>query len=145
MSKALKPVGSQKQIFSILEAQLQRQDEQGRTIHAMFDGIKGMYAEVNQKFEQMSEMVQEVRDSVTLTDTERTMLLSDVASKSIVLTKDRYTEEEGEFKKVVGFYRRMIWKRLKERYNIPKYNCLRRIDFEESRAFVQSFRPEDCM
>lgn len=90
----------------------------------------------------MKLMVQEVRDSVTLTNAECAMLHSDVANKSISLARDRFNEEEDDFKKVVGFYRRMIWKHLKEKYNVPKYNCIRRIDFEEARSFVQSFKPE---
>jgi hypothetical protein len=143
MSKALSKVGSEKQIFSILEAQLKRQDEQGKTIHTMFDGIKSMYNDFSQKFEVMTEMVQEVRDSVTLNDAERTMLQSDVAVKSIELAKHRYHEEEDKFSKVVGSYRRMIWKQLKEKYQVPKYHCIRRVDYEDARTMVQMFRPED--
>jgi hypothetical protein len=134
---------SEKQIFSILEAQLRRQDEQGRTIHAMFDGIKSMYGEFAEGMEEMKMLVQEVRDSKTLTDTECYELQSAVAMKSISLTKDRISEEEESFPKVVGKYRWMIWKHLKRTYHVPKYNHIRRIDFEAARSFVQNFRPED--
>jgi hypothetical protein len=143
MSKSLVKQGTQKQIFSILEAQLNRQDEQGKTIHTMFDSVKVMYHDFSQKFETMTEMVQEVRDSVTLNDAERTTLQSDVATKSIELAKDRHNEGEERFSKVVGYYRHMIWKSLKAKYQVPKYHCIRRVDYQDSREFVQSFRPED--
>lgn len=143
MAKQLVKRGSEKQIFSILEAQLQRQDEQGRTIHTMFDGIKSMYGEFAEGMEEMKMLVQEVRDSKTLTDTECYELQSAVAMKSISLTKDRINEEEEYFPKVVGKYRWMIWKHLKRKFHVPKYNHIRRIDFEEARTFVQTFRPED--
>lgn len=145
MSKALKKVESEKQIFSILEAQLKRQDEQGKTIHTMFESMKIMYGDFSQKFEVMTEMVQEVRDSVVISNAQCTIIQSDVSAKSNQLAKDRYEEGEGKFTKVVGFYRRMIWKQLKSKYDLPKYNCLRKIDFEEGRTFIQTFRPEEHM
>jgi ORF6C domain. len=143
MSKALKQVEKDRQLFSILEAQLKRQDEQGRTIHTMFESIRSMYSEFTQGLEEMKDMVQEVRDSVTLNNAECTLLHSAVASKSISLAKDRYQEEEGEFKKIVGVYRRLIWKQLKAQYNVPKYNCIRRVDFDDSIQFVTNFKPEN--
>lgn len=143
MAKTLSRVGSDKQIFSILEAQLKRQDEQGRAIHTMFDSIKSMYGEFTEGMAEMKHLVQEVRDSVTLNNAECAEIHSAVASKSISLTRDRYTEEDGTFKQVVGIHRRMIWKQLKHAYNVPRYNCIRRIDFKEAVGFVQNFRPED--
>jgi hypothetical protein len=144
MSKALQP-SSNKQIFSILEAQLKRQDEQGQTIHTMFDSVKMMYGEFTQGMADMKVMVQEVRDSVTLTNSECDLMQSAVASKSINLTKDRFAEEEDSFPKVVGKHRRMIWSQLKKKYGVPKYNCVRRIDFQGAMDFISNFRVEDFM
>lgn len=141
MSKALK--APEKQIFSILEAQLKRQDEQGQTIHMMFDGIKSMHNEFTEGMAEMQSLVKEVRDSVTLTDTECYSLQSAVATKSINLTKDRFNEESDEFPKVVGKYRWMIWKHLKRKFSVPKYNHIRRVDLGEAVGFVSTFRPED--
>lgn len=149
MSKALKSLNQEKQIFSIIEPilkqQIERQDEQGRTLHMMFDGIKSMYTEFTEGMGEMKSLVQEVRDSVTLINAECTGLQSAVASKSIALTKDRYTEEDGTFKQVVGIYRRMIWKQLKTTFDVPKYNCIRRIDYKDALDFVAKFKPEDYL
>lgn len=144
MSKQLK-VQKEGQMFSILELQLKRQDEQGKTIHTMFDSIKSMYSSFTVKFDEMTEMVQEVRDSVTLNNAECTMIQSAVALKSIQLTKDRFAEEDATFNQVVGKYRRCIWSNLKKKYSVPKYNCIRRIDFDGSIEFVAAFRPEDYL
>ena len=47
MSKALKSLNQERQIFSIIEPilkqQIERQDEQGRTLHTMLHGITSMY------------------------------------------------------------------------------------------------------
>ncbi|MNN58668.1 ORF6C domain protein [compost metagenome] len=147
MSKALKNVEKEQKTISILapilEKQIQRQDEQGKAIHLMFDSIKSMYSEFATGMAEMQHMVQEVRDTVTLTNAECTLVHSEVAAKSFSLAKDRYSEEDGDFRKVVGKYRRLIWKQLKEKFNVPKYNCIRRIDFNEAIQFVSNFKPEN--
>jgi hypothetical protein len=144
-----KQLVDQKQVFSILQAQLDNQRNQVETSQLMLNEIRSIRDEVNdvkrevgKQYVQMSEMVQEVRDSVTLMNAECDMLHSAVATKSVFLTKDRYTEEDGSFKTVVGIHRRMIWKNLKQLYNVPKYNCIRRIDFESAIQFVRDFKPE---
>ncbi|MEO3947670.1 ORF6C domain-containing protein [Gorillibacterium sp. CAU 1737] len=147
MSKSLKQVNQERQVFSIiqpiLQKQLERQDEQGKALRSMYEGITAMYGEITENMAEMRQMVQEVRDSTTLTDTECYDLQSAVATKSIQLTKDRIHEEEADFPKIVGKYRWMIWKHLKRRYHVPKYNHIRRIDHMGALSFVQGFRPED--
>lgn len=147
MSKVLKKVEQEQRTISILgpilEKQIERQDEQGKAIRTMFDSMKSMYSEFTTGMAHMQTMVQEVRDTVTLTNAECTLIHSEVATKSFSLAKDRYNEEDGDFKAVVGKYRRMIWKQLKEKFDVPKYNCIRRIDFKEAIQFVSNFRPEN--
>lgn len=142
MAKQLQRMERERANFSLIEMQIKRQDEQGKAIQLIFDQIKVMYDDFNNKFSTMESMVQEVRDSVTLTNAECFKLLSAVAAKSIQLTRDRFEEGEEPFKKIVGKHRRMIWKSLKQTFNVPKYNCIRRIDFESAMMFVQAFRPE---
>ncbi len=147
MSKALKRLEKDQKSLSILgpilEKQLQRQDEQGRALSTMFEGIKSMYSEFSEGMAEMKDMVQEVRDSVTLNNAECTMIHAEVARKSIGLAKDRYQDEDVEFQKIVGKYRRMTWKQLKLKFDVPKYNCIRRIDFDEAMKFVRDFKPEN--
>lgn len=147
MSKQLKSINQEKQIFSILEPILQqqiaRQDEQGKALHTMFDGMKTMYNEFREDAAEIRQLVQEVRDSVTVTNAECFGLQSAVASRSIGLTKDRYAEGDESFSTTVGKYRRMIWKQMKLNFDVPKYNCIRRMDFESAMSFVAGFKPED--
>lgn len=59
------------------------------------------------------------------------------------MTKHRYKEADENFKDMVGRYRRMIWSKLKQRFEVAKYSHVRRIDFDDSIDFVKNFRPED--
>lgn len=142
MNKAL---SEQRQVYSFLQKALDQQTQQANALQVMLNRMIEIEQHVDEKFGEITVMVQEVRDSVTLTNQECYELQSAVALKSIQLTKDRYNEEEGDFNKVVGKYRRMIWKQLKNKFNVPRYNCIRRIDFDEAITFVFDFKPEDYL
>lgn len=98
---------------------------------------------VEEKFTSMVAMLHRVEDSVTLIDAECYDLKTAVFKRSVDLTKDRYSQEDDEFPKVVGKHRRLIWKKLKEKFKAARYTHIRRIDFEEAMEFVNTFRIED--
>lgn len=129
--------------FPVIERQLKLTEQQGAAIRMLFDGMKQMHADMSEKVEEVQIMVQEVRDSVTLTDTECYQLQHAVRIKSNELTKHRYKESDEDYKSMIGRYRRMIWSKLKERFEVAKYSHVRRIDFDDSIDFVRGFRPED--
>ncbi|QOH62453.1 ORF6C domain-containing protein [Paenibacillus polymyxa] len=133
----------QPDFLSVVEKQMQLTEAQGMAIRGLVDGIKQMHLDVTEKVEEVQMMVQEVRDSVTLTDAECYQLQDAVRIRSITLTKDRYKETDGKFNETVGEYRRMIWSKLKVLFSVAKYSHIRRIDFDDSIYFVKDFRPED--
>ncbi|MNW38770.1 ORF6C domain protein [compost metagenome] len=129
--------------FPVIERQLQLTEQQGAAIRMLFDGMKQIHSDMTEKVEEVQIMVQEVRDSVTLTDAECYQLQHAVRLKSNELTKHRYKESDEDYKAMVGRYRRMIWSKMKERFEVAKYSHIRRIDFNDSVDFVRDFRPED--
>lgn len=129
--------------LSVVEKQMQLTEAQGVAIRGLVEGIRQMQLDVAEKVEEVQIMVQEVRDSVTLIDAECYQLQQAVRFKSNELTKHRYKESDEKFKDMVGRYRRMIWSKLKERFEVAKYSHIRRIDFDDAIYFVQDFRPED--
>lgn len=143
-------LAEQPDYLSMVERQMQLTESQGTAIRLLFDGMKRMYSDVTEKVDQAQEkveemqiMVQEVRDSKTLTDTECYHIQHAVRLKSIQLTKDRYKESDEKFNTLVGKYRRMVWSKLKDQFSVAKYSHIRRIDFDDSMEFAQNFRPED--
>ncbi|WP_339307632.1 ORF6C domain-containing protein [Paenibacillus sp. FSL R5-0519] len=134
---------NQPDFLSVVERQMQLTEAQGMAIRGLVDGIRQMQEDVAEKVGEVQVMVQEVRDSVTLTDAECYQLQSLVRKKSNLLTKDRYKESDEKFKDLVGRYRRMIWSKLKERFEVAKYSHVRRIDFDDAVDFIKEFRPED--
>ncbi|WP_274362716.1 ORF6C domain-containing protein [Paenibacillus thermotolerans] len=136
-------LAEQPDFLSIVERQMHLTEAQGAAIRVLVEGIKQMHADVNEKVEEVQIMVQEVRDSVTLSDSECYQLQYAVRMKSNTLTKDRFKESDEKFKDMVGRYRRMIWSKLKDQFSVAKYSHIRRIDFDDAVDFVQNFRPED--
>ncbi|MEK3776676.1 ORF6C domain-containing protein [Paenibacillus sp. FSL K6-4396] len=134
---------NQPDYLTIVERQLQLTEAQGVAIRGLWDGMKQMQEDVAEKVGEVQMMVQEVRDSVTLTDAECYQLQSLVRKKSNSLTKDRYKESDEKFKVLVGRYRRMVWSKLKDRFEVAKYSHVRRIDFDDAVEFIKEFRPED--
>nr|WP_154957466.1 ORF6C domain-containing protein [Paenibacillus xylanexedens] len=134
---------NQPDFLLVVERQMQLTEAQGMAIRGLVDGIRQMQEDVAEKVGEVQMMVQEVRDSVTLTDAECYQLQSLVRKKSNGLTKDRYKESDEKFKDMVGRYRRMIWSKLKERFEVAKYSHVRRIDFDDAVDFIKEFRPED--
>ncbi|MEK3787597.1 ORF6C domain-containing protein [Paenibacillus sp. FSL K6-1230] len=133
----------QTDFLTVVEKQMQLTEAQGMAIRGLVEGIKQMHLDVTEKVEEVQMMVQEVRDSVTLIDAECYQLQTLVHQKSIALTKDRYKETDGKFKDTVGRYRRMVWSKLKSRFEVVKYSHIRRIDFDDAVDFIRDFRPED--
>lgn len=136
-------IAEQPDFLSVVERQMQLTEAQGFAIRTLVEGIKQMHSDMTEKVEEVQMMVQEVRDSVTLTDSECYQLQFSVRMKSNALTKDRYKETDEKYKDMVGRYRRMIWSKLKDRFSVAKYSHIRRIDFDDAVDFVHDFRPED--
>lgn len=136
-------MAEQTDFLTVVEKQMQLTEAQGVAIRGLVEGIRQMQLDVTEKVEEVQIMVQEVRDSVTLTDAECYQLQHAVRLKSNELTKHRYKESDENFKDMVGRYRRMLWSKLKERFEVARYSHIRRIDFNDSVDFVRDFRPED--
>jgi uncharacterized protein YoxC len=136
-------LAEQPNYLTVIEKTLQLTEQQGMAVRALFDGMKQMQDDMNEKVEEVQIMVQEVRDSVTLTDHECYQLQKAVRAKSNELTKHRFKETDESFNTMVGRYRRMIWSKLKDRFGVAKYSHIRRIDFIDAHEFASDFRPED--
>lgn len=134
--------------MDLIRFNIQRQNEQGEQMIEILNEVQSIKGDVDEKFTEMSVMVQEVRDSVTLTYEEQKELQGIVFSISNSFAKESFEGEDvsrEEFSKQVGKFRRSIWKKLKERMNVPRYSSIRRIDYQESIEFVRSLRMKDFL
>lgn len=136
--------------MEMMKFNLERQNEQGEALVEIIKHVEGIESNVESKFAEMSYMVKEVRDSVTLTYEEQKELQQKVFKTSVEFAKDVAGEslveiDKETFLKEVGKFRRSIWKKLKERMNVPRYTSIRRVDFEEALIFVSDLKMKDFL
>jgi uncharacterized protein YxjI len=133
------------QVMPLIERQLIQLEQQGIAIRTMFEGMKQIENNVNERFEEVKGMVQEVRDTVTLNDSECYQLQQAVFSKANEITKGRYKEMDLKFKAAVGIYRRLIWSHLKKKFCVARYPHIRRYEFLDALSFATNFILEDYL
>lgn len=143
-----KDINQVKKPMDLIKYNIERQQEQGQQMLTILSEVQEIKSDVNDKFSEMSVMVQEVRDSVTLTYEEQKELQSTVFSISNAFAKESLDGEQvsrEEFSKLVGQFRRSIWKKLKELMNVPRYPSIRRVDYDDALEFVHSLKMKDFL
>lgn len=131
------------EMFSMIEHQLKMTEQQGTALRMLFQGMQQMQEDVTMKYEETQIMVQEVRDSITLIDREQFELQEVVRKKSYELAKRIHMDGGDKYRELVGKYRRMMWSKLKERFEVARYSHIRRIEFDDALDFAKNFCPED--
>lgn len=96
--------------------------------------------EVSEMKDDIKKDVQELRDSITLTRTEGSEIQSAVGSKAWKLTRKVFGKEVSDdlFMAKTGHLRGVIYKRVKDMFNIPRYYDLRRIDFKHALNMIDA-------
>jgi hypothetical protein len=134
-----------KDILLAMGQHLQLTEQQGAVVRSVFEGLGAIRDEMIEQKEEVLMALQEVRDRITLDDVEQWNLQQAVKTRSCALTKDRYKESDVAFNALVGKYRRLIWSKLKDNFNVAKYSHIRRIDYDDAVEFIKTFRPEDYL
>ena len=114
-----------------LEKTLENQLVLVREMRTMKDEVADMRVEIKRD-------VQELRDSITLNRHECSEVQTVVARKAWDLANDLFNHEVSDdlFLSKVGHFRGIIYKRLKDTFNVPRYVDIRRVDFENAKKLV---------
>ncbi|MCM2138860.1 ORF6C domain-containing protein [Vagococcus fluvialis] len=115
-----------------LQKQLENQLVIVKEMQVMKEDMTKMHTEIKQD-------VQELRDTITLTDSERSNLQSAVQSKANELTKKYFKKDVSDdlFLMKSGHFRSVIYKRIKDTFNVTSYFKVRRIDFKHAMQVVE--------
>ncbi|MBT2728372.1 ORF6C domain-containing protein [Bacillus sp. ISL-75] len=134
--------------MELIKFNLKSVNETGQALVQHIEYVEAIKNDMDVKYTEVVDMVKEVRDSYTLTYTEQYTLQSIVFKTSIEFTKlfledEWYDLSQKERSKEVGKFRRAIWKKMKRKFNVPRYPSIRRIDFMEALEFVNNLRIND--
>lgn len=100
--------------------------------------------EVTEMKDDIKKDVQELRDSITLTRSEGAEIQSAVGSKSWQLADAIFKTNVSDdlFLAKTGHLRGVIYKRLKDMFNVPRYYDLRRIDLKHALNVIDAINLE---
>lgn len=127
--------------LEVLKHSLQTQNEQGKALIAVIERVEQVETNVNKKYEQINEVVEEVRNRVHLEEADANRIKSIVSSKAHAVSKVKYPNTDSfraEYLELVGYARREVYKRLKTHFNVTKYTAIRHVDRESAINFVES-------
>ena len=129
--------------MEILKHNLITQNEQGKALVAVIERMERIESSVNTKHEEITEIVEEVRNRIHLEEADAYRIRSIVGKKSSEIAKIKYPdikEYQAEYLELVGYARREIYKRLKTHFNVTKYTAIRHVDREQAIGFVESIQ-----
>lgn len=102
--------------------------------------MRQMKDEVSEMKVEIKRDIKELRESITLTRHEGSEIQSAVGAKSWELTDDLFGMDVSDdlFLAKVGHFRGIIYKRLKETFNVPRYYDIRRVDFKKAKQIIET-------
>lgn len=127
--------------LEVLKHSLITQNKQGEALVAVINRVEQIEVNVNKRYEEITDVVEEVKNRIHLEEADATRIKSIVASKANRIAKVKYpdTKEFGaEYRELVGYARREVYKRLRKHFNVTKYTSIRHVDREEAVEFVES-------
>lgn len=100
--------------------------------------MRVMKNEVNQMQVEIKRDVQELRDSITLSRSECSQLQAIVGKRAAYMTRKFFDKKVSDdlFLAKMGHFRSIVYKRLKDTFNVPRYYDIRRIDFNNAQNLV---------
>lgn len=127
--------------MEILKHNLVTQNEQGKALIAVIERVEKIETNVNKKYEQITEVVEEVRNRVHLENADARKISSIVGKKAHAISSVRYPNKKeygAEYLELVGYARREVYKRLKGHFNVTSYTAIRHVDRLEAFEYVES-------
>lgn len=102
--------------------------------------MRGMKKEMVNMRNEIKQDVQELRDSITLTRSEGSEIQKAVGKKSWELSDALFSSDVSSdlFMAKTGHFRGIIYKKVKDTFDIPRYYDLRRVDFIHAINLINS-------
>lgn len=117
---------------------LKRQDLQSEVLQQVIETVIQTKDEMVEMKEDISKDIAELRDSIVLNRKESSDIQSAVSKQAWELTDSFFNCEVSDdlFLAKLGHFRAIVYKMLKEKFNLPRYCDLKRVDFKQGLIFV---------
>lgn len=137
-----------------LKFTLQRQDDQSKALQKVIEVISDTKNEIVDIKSEIKHDVQEIRDSITINYEEQQTIKSVIGTKAKKMTFEYFdkenlnTQNHDLFAKKYGQIIQVIYRHLKNRFDVPRYTSIKRIEFNNSVSYLNSlslsqFKPRE--
>lgn len=119
---------------------LKRQNDQAEALIKVIERVERIESNVNEKYAEVKEIVDEVRNRVHIEHEDQKILRSIVARNAYEIAREYYgnSDEYGaEIRELAGYAIRHQWKLLKNYFRVTRYTSIRHVDAEKAKEFVE--------
>lgn len=133
------------QLMELNRSQMEQMVTQANSILKMYDELTNMKVEFKELYEEIRKEFDDFKNTVPLTGPQADRLHSYCSRKGHQFTRQFFGEEVSQelYSKKYGHLIRGIFTVIKKRYEVNKYNQVRRVDGEDAIAFVENLKLDD--
>ncbi|WP_210136402.1 ORF6C domain-containing protein [Staphylococcus sp. GDK8D68P] len=133
------------QVVDLNRAQMEQMVAQANSIYQMYNELTEMKSEFRGLYDEIREEFNDFKNTVPLTGPQADRLHAFCSRKGHQFTRQYFGEEVSQelYSKKYGHLIRGIFTSIKRKYEVNKYNQVRRVDGEDAISFVENLTLDD--
>lgn len=133
------------QVVDLNRAQMEQMVSQANSIYQMYNELTEMKSEFRGLYDEIREEFDDFKNTVPLTGPQADRLHAFCSRKGHQFTREYFGQEVSQelYSKKYGHLIRGIFTVIKKKYEVNKYNQVRRVDGEQAIAFVENLTLND--
>lgn len=133
------------QVVDLNRAQMEQMVAQANSIYQMYNELTEMKSEFRGLYDEIREEFDDFKNTVPLTGPQADRLHAFCSRKGHQFTREYFGQEVSQelYSKKYGHLIRGIFTVIKKKYEVNKYNQVRRVDGEQAIAFVENLTLND--
>lgn len=133
------------QVVDLNKAQMEQMVAQANSIYQMYNELTEMKSEFRGLYDEIRKEFDDFKNTVPLTGPQADRLHAFCSRKGHQFTKEYFGQEVSQelYSKKYGHLIRGIFTVIKKKYEVNKYNQVRRVDGEQAIAFVENLTLDD--
>lgn len=133
------------QVMDLNKAQMEQMVAQANSIYQMYNELTEMKSEFRGLYDEIREEFNDFKNTVPLTGPQADRLHAFCSRKGHQFTRQYFGEEVSQelYSKKYGHLIRGIFTSIKRKYEVNKYNQVRRVDGEGAISFVENLTLDD--
>lgn len=143
MNNTALAINSSENVLAMVKKTMGMQTETAQNLILVIEHIEKAEERIDGKIEAVEDLIEEVKNTIVLSNGEAVMLQNAVNKKALSFTQAFFDEVKQEhdsnlFLSKLGQFRGVVYRLLKKRFNATRYTTILHVDFKMAMAFVDS-------